>query len=84
MAGVGRPRSDAALDEIARASTAYDDAPPIVRRRFDTVAGEAMGWARAGLEALGAPKGGQPASAASLLADEIDQALGELKSLLRI
>lgn len=76
--------SDAALDEAARVSGAYDRAPPIVQRRFDALAGEAAGWAAAGVEALLAGGAGAPArAAATRLAVRLDDALSEMTALLR-
>jgi hypothetical protein len=74
---------EAALDEAARISAAYDRAPPIAQRRFDTLAAEAATWAAAGVEALTAA-GARPASpaAAARLARGIEQALDELAALL--
>jgi hypothetical protein len=43
---------DAALDESARFSSAYDGALPIVQRRFDALAGETATWSAAAVEAL--------------------------------
>lgn len=74
---------EAALDEAARISAAYDRAPPIAQRRFDTLAAEAATWAAAGVEALTAVSA-RPASpaAAARLARAIERALEELAGLL--
>lgn len=79
--GLGRDR---ALDESARVSSAYEDAAPIVRSRFDTLVGEASGWTAAGLDVLAAadPRK-RPRAAASRLAEELDTAMADLKKLLR-
>jgi hypothetical protein len=80
----GRAR-DRALDESARVSSAYEDAPPIVRRGFDTRVAEASGWASSGLDALAAAAdpGQPPRAAAARLAEELDVAMTDLKKLLR-
>lgn len=76
---------DAALHESALVSSAYDSAPPIVQRRFNTLATETSGWAAAGIDALAAADNPRrkPVAAAATLADELDQAMAELKKLLR-
>ena len=80
--GLGRDR---ALDESARVSSAYELAAPIVRRRFDTIVGEASAWAAAGLDALAsaADPAKRPKAAAARLAEELDIAMADLKKLLR-
>ncbi len=83
----GRPpgpgAGDAALDESARISSAYDHALPIVQRRFDALADETAIWSAAAVEAL--LKAGEPRSpaAARRLADELETALSRLSALLR-
>ena len=76
--------ADAALDESARISSAYDNAMPIVQRRFDALAGETAAWSAAAVEALLSsgriPKG----AAAARLADELASALRKLSKLLRL
>ena len=84
----GRPAApgahDAALDESARFSSAYDSALPIVQRRFDALAGETAAWSAAAVEALLAPGEGRATAAARRLADELAKALNELAKLLRL
>lgn len=85
IAGRDGAGKDLALDESARVSSAYDIAAPIVQRRFDTLAAETSGWAAAGVDALAAaadPRR-QPRAAAARLAGELDQAMADLKKLLR-
>ena len=74
---------DAALDEAARTSEAYDRAPPIAQRRFDALAAESAAWAAAGVEALLAADGQTPLAAAGRLADALEDTLSELAALLR-
>lgn len=83
--GIG-PNSDAALDDSARVSSAYDVSPPIVQRRFDTLAAEMSAWASAGVDALAAAGDHrrQPKAAASRLAEELGEAMANLKKLLRV
>lgn len=58
MAGVDAPSArrdpidERALDEGAALALAYAHAPSVARRRFDALAGEAAGFAAAGLRAL--------------------------------
>ncbi|HEV2080778.1 MAG TPA: hypothetical protein VGR19_12910 [Allosphingosinicella sp.] len=80
-----RPRARGrALDETARLIGAYEAAPPIARRRFDTLASEASVWAAAGVDALAsaADPARQPKPAAGRLADELDEAMAEMRRLL--
>src|SRR5688572_22176967 len=86
IAGSSRPHSDAALDDSACVSSAYELAAPIVQRRFDTLAAEMSAWASAGVDAL-APVDDhrrQPRAAASRLAGELGDAMADLKKLLRV
>ncbi len=82
-------RNEAALDEAARISSAYDIALPVVQRRFEALASETAIWAAAGVEALLAAgaledRGNPPPrAAASRLARQLDSALGDLANLLR-
>ncbi|HEX8216118.1 MAG TPA: hypothetical protein VF577_01520 [Allosphingosinicella sp.] len=76
------PSGDAALDEAARAGSAYEDAVPVARRRFDALVAETVAWAAAGVEAL-TRAGGNPAAAARL-ADELALAISDLLKLLRL
>ena len=81
-----RPRArERALDEIARLISAYECASPIARRRFDTLASEASVWGAAALDALAsaADPASQPKAAALRLAEELDEAMAEMRKLLR-
>ena len=81
-------RHDAALDEAARISCAYDLALPVVQRRFEALAQETAIWAAAGVEALLAAgalddkEDAPPRAAAARLARQLDAALGNLAALL--
>ena len=77
------PRPDAALDEAARASAAYEAAFPIVQRRFEMLAAETSAWAAAGVEALLVLRErGRPIEpAAARLADELRNALARLREI---
>jgi hypothetical protein len=76
---------DSALDESARIGASYGDAPPIVQRRFDTLASETAAWSAAGVEALLAASGtSRPAAAARRLADELRAALERLTRILAL
>lgn len=77
-------RGDHRLDEAARMSEAYERALPIVQRRFEALAGEAAGWAVAGVEALlAAGERRPPRAAAARLAERLDRALTEMAALIR-
>jgi hypothetical protein len=78
-------RGDAALEENARISSGYADAPAIAQRRFDALAGETAAWAAAGVQALLAANGDRdpPRAAAAGLADELTGALEQLTRLVR-
>ena len=82
----GRPSapgaSDAALDEAARLSSAYDEALPIVRRRFDALLGETATWSALAVEALLQGGSQAPPAAARRLADELQTAFKRLTALL--
>ena len=85
IAGQSENRADRdfVLDEAARISSFYDRALPVVQRRFDALAGEAAGWAAAGVEALlAAGESAPPRAAAARLASQLDLALLEMKRLL--
>ncbi|MBV8687842.1 MAG: hypothetical protein JOZ90_02790 [Alphaproteobacteria bacterium] len=81
IAGQGPARADAALDEAARISGAYEAAPPVAQRRFDRIAAETERWAALGVETLLALRdSGRPyAAAAKRLADELRGALRRLE-----
>lgn len=75
---------DSALEENARISIAYNSAPSLVRRRFDSIAGETAAWAAAGVEALVASRdtAATPRAAAGRLADELVKALNRMAHIL--
>ena len=78
------PDAEAALDEGARITAAYEQAMPIVQRRFDTLAAETASWAALGVRALIKAKGSSnPRAAAGRLALELEQSLRELTGMLR-
>ncbi len=77
-----RGADEAALDESARISSAYDRALPIVRRRFDALAGETAAWSAAAIEALLLAGDQRSPAAARRLADELEAALRKLTALL--
>jgi len=83
----GRPKAstDAALDESARISAAYEIAPPVAQRRYDTMVAEVSGWAASGVDALAGIKDPrrQPRIAAERLAEELGRSLAEMTRLLR-
>ena len=82
IAGRDVSSRDAALNEAARLSAAYEAAPPIVQRRFDALAAETAAWAASGVEALLAARAERPAkAAASRLADELERGLAGLGAL---
>ncbi|SMF61448.1 hypothetical protein [Allosphingosinicella indica] len=80
----GTAQPDDALDRSARISAAYDDAMPVVRKRFDALAAETAQWAASGVEALlqGRSDAPPPRAAAARLAEELSQVRGTLESLL--
>jgi ABC-type transporter Mla subunit MlaD len=80
VAGTPRADGDAALDEAARISAAYESAPPVAQRQFDGLADETERWAAAGVETLIALRDRERpcAAAAARLAAEIEAALGRL------
>lgn len=81
----GPPMSaeEAALDEAARVSAAYEAALPIVRRRFDTVAAQTAAFAMTGVAALAELRERRrpTAAAAARLAAELRRALAELREI---
>jgi hypothetical protein len=77
-----QPPGDAALEEAARAGSAYGDALPVTRRRIDALVAETAAWAAAGVEAL--TRAGGSAAAAGRLADELDQAIEDLLKMLKL
>ena len=76
---------DALLEEGARLSSAFDDARPVVQRRFEALVTETAAWAAAGVEALLAHQDSPepPRAAAAALAVELDRTLDDLSRLLR-
>lgn len=74
---------DQALEEGARIGSIYWDALPIVRRRFDALAGETVAWSAAGVEALLAAGDKRSPAAARRLAQELQTALDTLTRMLR-
>jgi hypothetical protein len=84
IAGAEPPgAADAALDEAALVSAAYESALPIVQRRFDTVAAQTAAWAAAGASALATLGERQrpTQAAAERLAGELRKALGTLRQI---
>jgi hypothetical protein len=76
------PSREAALEEAARVGSAYADALPVARRRFDALVNETVAWAAAGVEAL--TRAGGPRPAAARLADELGHAIEDLLKLLKL
>jgi len=74
---------DAALDESARVSSAYDAALPIVQRRFDALAAETATWSASAVEALLSDGPPPTAAPARCLADELSRSLKDLAGMLR-
>ena len=74
---------ESALDESARISSAYEQAHPVVQRRFDAFAAETAAWAAAGIGALLESGEERSAAAAERLAEELEEALSRLESLVR-
>ena len=86
VAGIAAPDlNDAALDENARISGAYEAASAITRRRFDALTSETETWAAAAVGALVAANDAteQPRPAAKALADELSATLGRLSTILK-
>ena len=85
IAARGAPSQvERAIDGDARISSAYEEASPIVRRRFDALTMETAAWAAAGIQVLLVAKADAPSprAAAAGLADELDTALKKLSRLL--
>jgi hypothetical protein len=80
--GAASGTDDKTLDEAARISSAYHEAEPIVRRRFDILAAETASWSAAGVEALLAAGETRSPAAAARLAEELEQALTRLSGML--
>ena len=80
------PAAEAAMDENARISIAYEEAAPIVKRRFDALTVETAAWAAAGIQALLMAKAGAepPRAAAAGLAEELGAALRRLGRLVNV
>ncbi len=86
MAGDDRSgdAQEAGLDEAARVSSAYEQALPVVQRRFQAHAGETAGWATAGVEALlAAGTDAPPRAAAARLANRLEASLANMSRLLK-
>ncbi len=75
---------DAALDEGARVSSAYDRSLPIVQRRFDALAAEIASWSAAAVEALLQAGERRSPAAARRLAQELRSGVADLIRLLRL
>ncbi len=76
---------DVLLDEAARVSGAYHGAVPVLQRRFDAAAAEAMAWTASGVEALQvAAERGSPQAAAACLARELERTIDKLTRMLRV
>jgi hypothetical protein len=73
---------DELLDEAAWFSSAYEQASPVAKRRFDAMAGEMADWAAAGVEALLAAGEGPPPAPARRLAVNLEDGLTRLRLLL--
>jgi len=84
IAGRESASDEEALDENARVSAAYEMAPPVVQRRFDTLIAETSCWASSGVDALAAAKDprSQPRTAAAMLAGELDHAITQIRKVL--
>ncbi|HEY0626556.1 MAG TPA: hypothetical protein VGD10_07455 [Allosphingosinicella sp.] len=84
IAGRASASAEDALDENARISSAYEAAPPIAQRRFDTLVAEASCWASSGVDALASAKDprSQPRIAAARLADELDHSIRQMRKVL--
>lgn len=84
IAGRESKGADEALDENARVSAAYEMAPPVAQRRFDTLVAETSCWASSGVDALAAAKDprSQPRVAAAMLADELNHAIVQIRKVL--
>ena len=83
IAGNDRVSTDA-LEDGARLSSAYQDAPQVVRRRFDALTAETAAWAAIGVEALRAAREAAqpPRAAARQLARELERALRTVERLI--
>jgi hypothetical protein len=85
-AAIGRPAIDhQALDDGAAVALAYANAPSVARRRFDALAGEAAGFAAAGLDALIRHKqrtGSDSIAAARQLAEEMRNSIEAMASII--
>lgn len=79
------PDASAALDEGAHITAAYEQAMPILQRRFDTLAAETSAWAAVAVEALLAAENPRqpPKAPAGRLALELEEALREMTGMFR-
>lgn len=75
-------RSAVPTPEHAPIGLAYEQAPEILRRSYDALAGEIAAWAAAGVKALLRDTSNPPRSAARRLAVDLKQALTRLSALL--
>lgn len=82
IAGRAAQDAPAAFGRSARIAAAYEDASPIVRRRFDARLAEIAIWAAAGVEALAGTAGGRSRPAAAMLGGKLRCALDALDRLL--
>lgn len=76
----GHEPDPAILDGLALLADAYDLAPSIAQRRFDTFADETAAWAAAGVRALIAA--GEAPAAARRLFEELARAEAKLLNIL--
>ena len=82
IGGIAGRSAPADLDRAATISAAYDAAPSIAQRRFDTLAAECAAWAAAGVEAIVAKEGPHPRAAAACLFDELERAQVKLARMI--
>ena len=79
----GGDAGDADLDEGARIVGFYEEADPVVQRRFDILAAETASWSAAAVEALLVAGGGRSPAAARRLAEELERSVVDLSAMLR-
>lgn len=86
LAGGGEAPADedVALDEAARVASAFQEAEPVVQRRFGILAAEITAWSSAGVEALLEAGDRRSPAAARQLADELANGINELSVLLQL
>jgi hypothetical protein len=83
LSGLDGDGGDDALDESARLMSLYGDAPPIVQKRFDALAGETAAWAAACVDALLGDGDSLPRPAAGVLVSELTKALDDLPRIVQ-